>query len=95
MAEQLSITIYHAGRSTNSMRALEQLARLTSEFDVDAEAVEYVDVFVERRRASEDRVMMTPALRVSIGGDVSWFFGDLTHDQPLIDLLKRAEEASS
>lgn len=93
MAEDLSITLYHAGRSTNSASALDELARLVDKYGIEAEAIEYVDVFVERRRALDDRVMMTPALRVAMHHDVFWFFGDLTRDEPLIDMLKRAKEA--
>jgi len=95
MAESLSITLYHAGRSTNSARALDQLARLIGEYGLDPDAIEYVDVFVERRRALDDRVMMTPALRVSLESEASWFFGDLTHDEPLNDMLRRVDEARS
>jgi len=95
MVDGLSITLYHAGRSTNSARALDRLARLVDEYGLAPDAIEYVDVFVERRRALEDRVMMTPALRASLNGEASWFFGDLTHDEPLIGMFKRAAEAGS
>lgn len=95
MAEGLSITLYHAGRSGNSARALEHLARLIREFRIDPEAAEHVDVFVERRRALDDRVMMTPALRIAVDDEVSWFFGDLSEDEQLVDTLKRVEEVRS
>lgn len=95
MPEGMSMTLYHAGRSINSARALDQLKRLVGEFGIDPAAIEYVDVFVERRRALEDRVMMTPALKVAFDGQVSWFFGDLTDDQQLVDMLKQADEVRS
>lgn len=95
MAEAISITLYHAGRSTNSLRALDRLARLIREFRVLPEAAEFVDVFVDRRRALDDRVMMTPALRIAFDGEVAWFFGDLTDDEQLVGILKRVEEAGS
>ena len=95
MAEAFSMTLYHAGRSVNSAHALDQLERLVGQFGIDPEAVEYVDVFVQGRRALEDRVMLTPALRVVLDDDVSWFFGDLSRDRPLIDILKLACGAPS
>lgn len=95
MAEGLSITFYHTGRSMNSARALERLERLVAEYRIDRAVIEHVDVFVEPGRALDDRVMMTPALRVALNDDVAWFFGDLTRDEPLVDVLKRLEGARS
>jgi len=85
----LSLTLYHAGRSVNSARALDQLQRLLAEHGVDATLVEYVDVFEQPRRALDDRVMLTPALRIEFDGKVTWSFGDLSDDQTLVEVLRR------
>lgn len=46
-------------------------------------------------QALDDRVMMTPALRVSVQRDESWFFGDLAHAEPLGDMLERVRRERS
>jgi len=90
MAEALSITLYYAGRSLNSARALKQLERIGLEHGLDPDAVEYVDVFDQPQRALDDRVMLTPVLRIAFGDETSWLFGDLSDTRALLDVLKRA-----
>ena len=76
--EALSLRLYVAGRTPNSVRALRNLYALRDEYCGNSCSIEVVDIIEEPSRAREDQIVAVPTLvriaptpEVRIIGDLS------------------------
>ena len=71
--------LYVAGRSPNSMLALENLRALCREHVPDHHIIEVVDVLREPQRAMNDGILVTPTLLRVAPTPVVQIIGNLAH----------------
>jgi circadian clock protein KaiB len=93
LPDVLSLRLYVAGRSPNSVRALANLRAMCGEWLADDDwQLEVVDVFADPMRAVEDKILVTPTL-LKLTPPLVQIVGDLSQRETVVaalDLDRRA-----
>ena len=79
--------LYVAGRALNSVQAIANLRALCAAHVPGRHEIEFVDVFLEPKRALADAVFMTPTLLKIAPGPQLRIVGTLSQTGPVLDVL--------
>lgn len=86
--EILMITLYMAGNSLNSLRALTNLKTICQAHFPGRHQIEIVDIFDDPLRAMRDKVLVTPTLVKTLPSPVVRIVGDLRDTQTVVLALQ-------
>jgi circadian clock protein KaiB len=81
------LRLYTAGRGPNSERAKSQLEYICATYLSNACRIEYVDVWEHPKKAFDDHVFVTPALRKLAPGPPALILGNLSQTQQVLRAL--------
>lgn len=88
-SKKLQLRLYVAGKSPNSVQALQNLEAICNAHFSDKCVIEVIDLYEHPSRAIEDSVMLTPTMIVGGSPSIS-VVGNLSDTSNIIDLLKSA-----
>lgn len=86
--ELLLITLYIAGSSLNSLRALTNLKAICQAYFPDRHQIEIVDIFDDPLRALADKVLVTPTLVKTAPAPLIRIIGDLRDTEMVVLALQ-------
>jgi len=86
--------LYVAGRALNSVQAVANLRALCAAHVPGLHEIEFVDVFLEPKRALADGVFMTPTLLRLAPGPPIRIVGTLSQTGPVLDALGLMADAA-
>lgn len=81
------LTLYIAGRSAHSQRAVQNLSRICSELLAGQCEIQIVDVLAHPERAEQDKILATPTLIRTDPPPIRRVIGDLADLDRVIAIL--------
>ena len=86
--ELLIITLYMAGHSLNSLRAMTNLKTICQTYFAGRYQLEIIDIFDDPLRAVKDKVLVTPTLLKTAPAPVIRIVGDLRETETVVLALQ-------
>lgn len=87
-SERLMITLYMAGHSLNSLRAMTNLKTICQTYFAGHYQLEIIDIFDDPLRAVRDKVLVTPTLLKTAPAPVIRIVGDLRETETVVLALQ-------
>ena len=84
---QIELVLYVSASSPASVRALANLRRILRPYKSPHVAVDVRDLMVDPSSAERDQIAFTPTLCKRAPEPRMWILGDLSHPEPLVELL--------
>ena len=89
---KLTLRLYIADQSPNSVRALTNLNEICQNYLSDSDYdLEIIDIFEQPLRAIEDRILVTPTLQI-LNASKSLVVGDLSQREVVLSALGLSEQ---